>query len=70
MGDHVNPNKSAGKRKKKNNFLRQIKNKGKKGNYGSGKSLSEEEYSYYMRVLEQLKHVEGEEKGTVSWYSV
>ncbi|KAK4304666.1 hypothetical protein Pmani_023398 [Petrolisthes manimaculis] len=59
--DHVNTQKPR-KKKKKNNFLRQAKQQGKKGNYGRGKKLSEEEYNYYMRVLEQLKHVDGEEK--------
>lgn len=51
------------KKKKKENFLRQTKRYGKKGNYGKGKRLSEDEYHYYMRVFEQMKHVEGEEKG-------
>lgn len=52
-----------GKPKKKENFLRKAKRHGRKGNYGKGRSLSEEEYSYYMRVFEQLSHLEGEEKG-------
>ncbi|XP_045131829.1 nucleolar protein 9-like isoform X2 [Portunus trituberculatus] len=51
-----------GKYKKKNNFLRQAKRYGKKGNYGKGRRLSEEEYSYYMKVLEQFKYLKGEEK--------
>lgn len=51
-----------GKHKKKNNFLRQAKRHGKKGSYGKGRRLSEEEYSYYMKVFEQLKHLKGEEK--------
>ena len=57
-----------GKHKKKNNFLRQAKRHGKKGNYGKGRRLSEEEYSYYMKVFEQLKHLKGEEKG--KWFSI
>ena len=52
-----------GKPKKKENFLRKAKRHGRKGDYGRGKRLSEEEYSYYMKVFEQLKHLEGEEKG-------
>lgn len=51
-----------GKPKKKENFLRKAKRHGRKGNFGRGRSLSEEEYSYYMRVFEQLNHLEGEEK--------
>ncbi|KAG7158750.1 nucleolar protein 9-like [Homarus americanus] len=50
------------KKKKKDNFLRQAKRHAKRGNFGLGKRLSEEEYNYYMRVFEQLKHVDGEEK--------
>lgn len=51
-----------GKPKRKENFLRKAKRHGKKGNYGRGRRLSDEEYSYYMKVFEQLKHLKGEEK--------
>lgn len=50
------------KQKKKNNFLRDAKKLGKKGHFGKGKRLSEEEYNYYIRVYEQLKHAEGEDR--------
>nr|XP_045601865.1 nucleolar protein 9-like isoform X1 [Procambarus clarkii] len=50
------------KKKKKENFLRQTKKMAKRGHYGKGRKLSEDEYTYYVRVFEQMKHVEGEER--------
>ncbi|XP_071550706.1 LOW QUALITY PROTEIN: nucleolar protein 9 [Panulirus ornatus] len=50
------------KKKNKGNFLRQTKRNGKKGIFGKGNRLSEEEYHYYLRVYEQLKHTDGLEK--------
>jgi len=50
------------KKKKKKSFLQKAKRYGKEGSYGKGRRLSEEEYNYYIRVFEQMKHVEGEEK--------
>ncbi|KAK8743793.1 hypothetical protein OTU49_001271 [Cherax quadricarinatus] len=54
--------RSHKKKLKKNKFLRQLKFHAKKGNHGKGKQLSEDEYNYYLRVFEHMKHVEGEEK--------
>ncbi|CAL4101507.1 unnamed protein product, partial [Meganyctiphanes norvegica] len=50
------------KKKKKKSFLQKAKRYGKEGSYGKGRRLSEEEYNYYIRVFEQMKHVDGEEK--------
>lgn len=58
------------KNKKKSNFLRNAKKLGKKGHFGKGKRVSEEEYNYYIRVFEQLKHVEGEDKGKTLLFDI
>ncbi|XP_068213690.1 nucleolar protein 9 isoform X2 [Palaemon carinicauda] len=50
------------KRKKRNNFLRQTKHFAKKGSYGKGKELTDDQYRYYINIFELLKQVEGEEK--------
>ncbi|XP_066949618.1 nucleolar protein 9 isoform X1 [Macrobrachium rosenbergii] len=50
------------KRKKRKNFLRQTKHFAKKGSYGKGKELSDDQYRYFINIFEHLRQVKGEEK--------
>ncbi|XP_076064919.1 nucleolar protein 9 [Oratosquilla oratoria] len=50
------------KKKKKKSFLSKARRYGKQGSYGKGRSLSEEEYNYYIRIFEQMKQIKDEEE--------
>ena len=57
-----NQPKQGYKKKKKRSFLQNAKKFGKQGTFGKGRRLSQEEYNYYIRVLEELRSLDESEK--------
>lgn len=51
------------KMSKKKDYISKAKKEGKQGNYGKGVELKEDEYSYFITLSENMKNVEGPDKG-------
>ena len=47
---------------RKRSFKEKIKRAVRNGNYGKGRSLSEDQYNYYITIFQEMKNLEGYEK--------